>query len=259
MDMDVTFIGNGDSLGTPRVYCDCPVCAEARSTGRNRRYRSSVWLEEEGESPLLLDCGPDWRTQMEALGVRHVPQAIITHAHFDHIGGLVDWADCCRWREEAGLLYAPEEVLGEVRRRFPWLEAQLKMEGNDLGIRYGKWRITPWRVNHGKNGYAYAYRFDNGDSGAAWAYCSDAIALTEAQKAPLAGLKLLVLGTSYAKEPYSFDTRSVYDMEEGLRLAEELAPEAVVFTHLSHDVDAARDYGLPQHVRLAAAGLKLSV
>lgn len=258
--MRITILGQGDSLGTPRIYCDCEVCREARSEGHNRRLRSAAWLETEGEYPLLLDCGPDFRGQMERIGVRKVSQALVTHAHFDHIGGLTEWADACRWQDEVADLYAPQEVLGEIRQRFPWVESRLRLAPNDEGMRYGKWRVTPWKVNHGKNGYAYAYRFDHAEMpGRSWAYCSDAINLSEAEKKPLRGLRLLVLGTSYVVEPYPMETRSVYDMKEGLQLAEEVGAERTVFTHLSHDVDVRNDYRLPPSVALAETGMVLYV
>jgi phosphoribosyl 1,2-cyclic phosphate phosphodiesterase len=257
--MLITFLGNGDSMGTPRVYCSCAICEEARTTGVNRRFRSSLWIESEGQLPLLLDCGPDWRTQLESLGTRQVTQALLTHAHFDHIGGLADWADACRWTEQTGRIYAPNEVLHEIRTRFPWIERQLLMIGNDQSMDYGNWFITPWKVNHGKNGFSYAYHFKNRDNGKMWVYCSDAINLTEKQKAPLIGLALLVLGTSYVEESYPMDTRSVYDMREGLQLAEDVKPDSVIFTHLSHDVDVNKSYGLPTYVQLAAAGMRIEL
>ncbi|MFD0670243.1 MBL fold metallo-hydrolase [Cohnella sp. GCM10027633] len=257
--MRITLLGNGDSMGTPRMYCDCAVCAEARESGANRRYRSSAWLEEAGQPPLLLDCGPDFRLQMESLGVRRVEQAIVTHAHIDHIAGVTDWADGCRWLGERSRMYAPQEVLDLIGARYPWVGNQLEMVANDEGMTYGPWAVRPWKVNHGKNGYAYAYRFDDVAGGRAWAYCSDAIQLTEEQQRPLLGLDLLVLGTSFVLEPYPMETRSVYDMKEGVALAEKLRPGRVVFTHLSHDVDARKRYGLPANVSIAATGMTLEV
>ena len=257
--MRVTILGNGDSMGTPRVYCDCEVCEEARTSGGNRRLRSSAWLEADGQPPLLLDCGPDFRTQMERLGVRRVRQAIVTHAHVDHIAGLTEWMDGCRWLGEKARVHAPREVLDLIWQRYPWIGAHLDPVANDAGMDYGAWRITPWKVNHGKNGYAYAYRFDDRSRGIAWAYCSDAIGLTEEQLAPLAGLELLVLGTSFAVEPYPMETRSVYDMREGLALTERFKPSRALFTHLSHDVDARKDYGLPANVSLAQAGMTIEI
>ncbi|WP_276351394.1 MBL fold metallo-hydrolase [Cohnella caldifontis] len=257
--MDITVLGQGDSMGTPRVYCDCGVCAEARTSGINRRLRSSLWLLEDGEAPLLLDCGPDWREQMERLGVREVTQGLLTHAHFDHIGGVVDWYDACRWLERPAEVYAPREVLEELRVRFPWIGSRLRLNANDDGMAYGKWRIRPWKVNHGKNGFSYAYRFDDPKDGKAWAYCSDAINLSALEKEPLHGLDLLILGTGYVREPFPMETRSLYDMEEGLRLVQEVGAKRVLFTHLSHDVDARLDYALPAHVRLAELGMRIPV
>jgi phosphoribosyl 1,2-cyclic phosphate phosphodiesterase len=257
--MQITFLGQGDSLGTPRVYCDCTVCREARTSVVNRRLRSSLWLQEDNAPPLLLDCGPDWREQMESIGVRNAVMGLLTHAHFDHIGGLVDWADACRWTHCQADVFAPAEVLEEALQRFPWVGSRLRMHANDGGMAYGEWNVTPWKVNHGKNGYAYAYRFDHPKAGKSWAYCSDSINLSAAEKKPLQGLDLLVLGTSYAEEHFPMETRSVYDMKEGLALAEEVGARSVLFTHLSHDIDANRDYGLPPHVRLATTGMNVRI
>ncbi|CAM3867247.1 MBL fold metallo-hydrolase [Cohnella lubricantis] len=226
----------------------------------NVRLRPSVWLEEEGEQPLLIDCGPDWRRQMERLGVRQVKQGLLTHAHYDHIGGLVEWADACRWLDLTAELRAPAEVIPEVLARYPWVGRRLKLSACDEGLRYGGWQVWPWRVNHGKNGYAYAYRFEKQDgSGKAWAYCPDSFDLSEAEKRPLQGLTLLVLGTSFYDEPYPRETRSLYDVREGLQLVEEAGAKAAVFTHQSHDIDLRRDYGLPSSVRFAREGMTVEV
>ncbi|MFC5568441.1 MBL fold metallo-hydrolase, partial [Rubellimicrobium aerolatum] len=141
--------------------------------------------------------------------------------------------------------------------RYPWVGHQLEMIANDEGLDFGPWTIRAWKVNHGKNGHAYAYRFDNRSTGQAWAYCSDAINLTPEQLEPLHGLELLVLGTSFVEEPYPMETRSVYDMREGVSLAEKVRAKSVVFTHLSHDVDVRKAYGLPANVKLAAAGMTI--
>lgn len=247
-------------MGTPRVYCDCAVCEEARRGGANVRRRSSIWLNTAAEAPLLVDCGPDWRQQMERLGVRRVERALLTHAHIDHIGGLAEWADACRWLDATAELHAPAEVLADVGVRYPWIGGRLLQRPLDPagGLSYGGWSIRAWKVNHGKNGYSYAYRFDH-PAGGAFAYCPDSIDLTDDQKRPLHGLSLLLLGTSFYKEPYPAETRSVYDVKEGLLLAEEVGAAAVVFTHLSHDIDARRDYGLPDWASFAREGMTLTV
>jgi len=38
----LVFLGTGDAMGVPRVYCSCETCTEARTSGLNARQRSSV-------------------------------------------------------------------------------------------------------------------------------------------------------------------------------------------------------------------------
>ncbi|MNJ44474.1 Phosphoribosyl 1,2-cyclic phosphodiesterase [compost metagenome] len=253
----LTFWGTGDAMGVPRVYCDCAVCQEARDTGINRRFRSLVAvLGEDGE--FLIDCGPDWRSGMEARGKRFIENILVTHAHFDHIGGLPEWADACRWLGHKGNLYAPREVLDVITSQFPWLKNNLNLYITDTGLKLAGWSITGWKVNHGKNGYSYAYRLEK--QGYSWVYCSDAIDLTQEQKNLLQGLDFLVLGTSFYKEEAPFATRSVYDVVEALQLLDEVTPKSTIFTHQSHDIDLREHITqLPSHVKFAVTNMQVSL
>ncbi|WP_028561149.1 MBL fold metallo-hydrolase [Paenibacillus pinihumi] len=254
----LTFLGTGDAMGVPRTYCDCGVCQEARSRGVNRRLRSSLHVCDKASGDTLIDCGPDFGRQMELAGLRDVNRVLITHAHFDHIGGIVEWADACRWLKKKGQLYAPQIVLDEISGRFPWLNRSLDFHSLDQGFHMGHWKVTSWQVNHGKNGYSFAFRFDHDQTGTAWAYCSDAISLTEEQLQPLYGLELLILGTSFYKEPFPIETRSVYDVTEALELLSVIQPKTSIFTHLSHDLDLSREYELPEEVTFAKTGMTYS-
>jgi phosphoribosyl 1,2-cyclic phosphate phosphodiesterase len=251
----ITFLGTGDSMGVPRVYCSCAICEEARTEGLNKRWRSSILLETSSEaekSLLLVDCGPDWLQQMELMGLKVLEHVLITHAHYDHIAGLPQWADACRWLDRKGHVYAPQEVIVIILKTFSWLQSNLEFHAIDDGFSFSCWQIKPWKVSHGKNGYAYAYRFSNADYH--WVYCPDSINLQGEQKTPLYDLSLLILGTSFYYEPFDFETRSVYDIKEALELIVDTKPKRVYFTHMSHGIEITEPYELPDHVKLATTG-----
>ncbi|WP_028610678.1 MBL fold metallo-hydrolase [Paenibacillus harenae] len=253
------FRGTGDSMGVPRVYCRCEVCEEARTTNTNRRYRSSMQIEDREAGTIWIDCGPDWGKQMEQASLIEIDTMLITHAHFDHIGGLPEWADACRWQKKRGVAYAPSEVIQEISARFPWLANQISFQSFDEAITLGSWRVSSWRVNHGKNGYAYAFLFEHRSNGYKWAYCSDSIGLTEDQQKPLFGLDLLVLGTSFYHEPFAYETRSVYDVTEAVELTAKWGVKRTLLTHLSHDIDQRKHYPLPDTMQFANTGLTLTI
>jgi len=254
---ELIFLGTGDSMGVPRVYCDCDICQEARTTGVNRRYRSSVMLRT-CDGDLLIDCGPDWVAQMEHLGERYIQTALITHAHFDHIAGMPEWTDACRWTGKQGDVYGPPEVLDTICEQFPWLPRQLRFHPITAeGLRFGGWLIEPHIMCHGKNGTSYAYRLSKGDMRVA--YCSDAINLDPDQKRFLMHLDILILGTNFYHEEADFHTRSVYDMVEALELIQEIKPRRVYFTHMGHGVDLQANYELPAHITLARTGMLIEL
>ena len=88
-----------------------------RTEGVNRRLRPSVQLFLNNHAPLWIDCGPDWYVQMEQAKVRFVQHMLITHGHFDHIGGLPQWYDQCRYVDLPAYLYAAAEVLDVIKKR----------------------------------------------------------------------------------------------------------------------------------------------
>lgn len=250
----LTFLGTGDAMGVPRVYCDCRVCQEARTAGVNRRLRSSVSVET-AEGEIWIDCGPDWRAQMERRGSRELSRLLLTHAHFDHMGGLPEWADACRWTRKKGELYGPGEVLETVDSQYPWLKNHLKFHSLAEPFHFGGWAVSFRKMNHGKNGFSYAYRWDK--PGYSWAYCPDSIDLQGEQREFLRSLDLLVLGTSFYREDAAFESRSVYDMVEAIELTADICPASVRFTHMSHGVDIREEYPLPEGFQLAKAGMEV--
>ena len=87
MKTRLTFLGTGTSQGVPMIGCSCEVCRS--SDPRDKRYRASAFVEY-GGLDILVDAGPDFRSQMLRAGIRHLDAILLTHNHKDHTGGLDD-------------------------------------------------------------------------------------------------------------------------------------------------------------------------
>ena len=85
--MKVRILGCGTSTGVPRIGNDWGRCDPAEP--RNRRTRSSILIESDGER-LLVDCGPDLREQLLTADRIDIRQVLVTHDHADHCHGIDD-------------------------------------------------------------------------------------------------------------------------------------------------------------------------
>jgi phosphoribosyl 1,2-cyclic phosphate phosphodiesterase len=85
--LKVTFLGTGTSQGVPVIGCECDVCTSGDK--RNKRLRTSVWIEINGVS-VVIDSGPDFRYQMLRAEVKRLDAIVFTHEHKDHVAGLDD-------------------------------------------------------------------------------------------------------------------------------------------------------------------------
>ena len=90
--MKLTFLGTGTSHGVPVIGCDCAVCKS--SDPRDKRYRSSAYVQFQAEDGsdkyILIDIGPDFRSQALRQDIRQIDAVLLTHAHADHLYGLDD-------------------------------------------------------------------------------------------------------------------------------------------------------------------------
>lgn len=87
--MEITFLGTGTSTGVPEIGCQCEVCTS--SDKRDWRLRTSVLVETDGKR-ILLDCGPDFRWQVIRNKTYRLDAVLISHEHYDHVGGLDAYA-----------------------------------------------------------------------------------------------------------------------------------------------------------------------
>ncbi len=152
--MELTFLGTGAAWGVPEVACDCIICKTMRLK-QEKRTRTSLLLQ--GESTLLIDCGPDAREQLQRHGVSHIDGVFITHEHNDHYIGLDELFVYLRNRPEGTFdpipVFLTEAACRIVRQRFAYLE-DLKVVRFEL-VHPGTWfRINefeglPFQTDHG--------------------------------------------------------------------------------------------------------------
>jgi len=87
--MELRFLGTGTSTGIPVLRCHCKVCTS--TDPRDRRLRASVIVRPAPDCPwILIDCGPDLREQLLREGSPDLCAALLTHSHYDHVGGIDD-------------------------------------------------------------------------------------------------------------------------------------------------------------------------
>ena len=122
----LTFLGTGTSQGIPIIGCRCPVCTSKDS--RDKRFRSSAFVET-GGLKILIDAGPDFRSQMLRADIRHLDAILLTHNHKDHTGGLDDLRSLNYIDRQAAEIYCEEYVLHALEREYPYAFAKEKYPG----------------------------------------------------------------------------------------------------------------------------------
>ncbi|MBP9680504.1 MAG: MBL fold metallo-hydrolase [Bacteriovorax sp.] len=84
----LTALGTGTSTGIPMIGCSCQVCRSIDH--RDKRLRTSIYIETAKGNRILVDTTPDLRTQFLSNKISDIDFAIITHEHADHLHGIDD-------------------------------------------------------------------------------------------------------------------------------------------------------------------------
>ncbi len=115
--MRITLLGTGDAVGTPKIGCHCPSCTDARNGGRSRRYRP-CFLFSDGTVDVLVDTGPDMRSQLLENGIENFDAVVLSHYHRDHSAGLGDF-----WRIKKQMpIYGEQRVLDYVMNEYSFMD-----------------------------------------------------------------------------------------------------------------------------------------
>ena len=250
----LVFLGTGTSQGVPIIGCDCAVCDS--SDARDRRLRTSVALEGL-TTRVVIDTGPDFRTQMLREGFTRLDAIVYTHEHKDHLAGMDDVRPFNYLQNKAMTLHASSRVETALRRDFHYAFEEHRHGGvpnvniapveDEQPFKIGELTWMPIPVTHGKLPI-HGFRVDN------LAYITDASAISERAMSLLQDLEVLVLNALRPQPHYSH-----FSLSEALDVAQTLNANRTYLTHLSHLMGPHLEVGqaLPEGVRLAHDGLVL--
>ncbi len=119
-------MGTGTSQGIPIIGCHCPVCKSADP--RDKRFRSSALAEFRGKT-ILVDAGPDFRSQMLREDIGHLDAVLLTHFHKDHTGGLDDLRSLNYIDRSVIDIYCEKGVEDSLKKEYGYAFATLKYPG----------------------------------------------------------------------------------------------------------------------------------
>ena len=118
MQMKANFLGTGTSQGVPVIGCDCLVCQSTNL--KNHRLRSSLLISI-GNYNILIDIGPDFRTQILKSNFSSIDSVLFTHQHRDHTAGLDDLRPIYYIKKKPIELYAENVVFEAIKNDFQYL------------------------------------------------------------------------------------------------------------------------------------------
>ncbi|NLE31542.1 MAG: MBL fold metallo-hydrolase [Bacteroidales bacterium] len=251
--MKLTFLGTGTSTGVPQLLCHCPVCQS--TDPRDKRLRASILIESD-DTHVLVDCGPDFRQQALRAGFHHLDGVILTHEHYDHVGGLDDLRPYCARQNMP--LYALPRVLTQLKAAMPYSFNDNPYPGvplydvhpvHDEPFNVGNLVVQPLIVKHHRLKVL-------GLRVGPLAYLTDFNAIDPEELAKVEGVKVLVIDALRTAKHLSHN-----NLAEALTLVEAIRPETTWLIHMSHEMGlhAQVDATLPAGVGLSWDGLVVEV
>lgn len=249
--IEVKVLGTGTSRGVPEIGCRCNVCSS--EDPRDDRQRASVLVKTSGLT-LLIDASPDFRRQALDNEITQIDAVLLTHSHFDHVGGLDDLRPFCE--KEDLPIYLRPDVASDLRKRLDYCFRESHYPGipqfrlNEIAnepFRIRGVKITPISVFHAKLPIV-GYRI--GD----FVYITDAKTVPEEEFEKLEGVDTLIVNSLRRTEHFSH-----FSLAESLAFIERVKPRQAYLTHLCHQMGTHEDTEkiLPPNVHIAYDGMEI--
>jgi phosphoribosyl 1,2-cyclic phosphate phosphodiesterase len=238
------------------IGCDCATCHS--SDPRDRRLRPSIFIEGDAGTSLLVDAGPDLRTQALTHRIRRVDAILFTHGHADHILGLDDVRRYNVMQQRPMPCFGDERTIADVRQAFSYAFDPRALKGGGLPqvetfviagpFCVGRQEVVPVPVFHGERPIL-------GIRTGRFAYLTDCSRIPESSWPLLDGLDVVVIDAlRHRPHPTHFT------LSEAIEAAQRIAAPRTYFTHMCHDLPhGATSAALPDGMQLAYDGLVVEV
>lgn len=253
--MKITILGSGTSTGVPQVGCECAVCTS--NDLHDKRLRCSSLIEI-GDVRILVDCGSDFREQMMNLPFLPIDAVILTHEHYDHVGGLDDLRPFCKFNPIP--IYADNHTCEALYRRMPYcFEKEHRYPGvPDISLHeiqpfhsffVKDVEILPFTIIHGKMPIL-GYRIGR------LGYITDMLMMPDVSYDVLKGLDVLIIN-ALRIEPH----RTHQCLSEAIVAAKRISASETYFIHMSHQIGLHEEISksLPLHYYFAYDGLQITL
>lgn len=203
-----------------------------------------------GDKKLIIDAGPDFRTQMLRAGVKDVTALLLTHEHKDHIGGLDDIRALTGSKMARSDIYCNQRTKDVISKDYDYAFAAFRYPGvPEMNIHVideepfwiGEIKIEPITVMHYKLPVT-AFRIDN------FAYITDANFISEASMKKLEGVEYMVIN-ALRKEVHL----SHFTLDQAIDVVKTLHVKQAYITHIGHQMGLHEEVSreLPENIQLA--------
>jgi phosphoribosyl 1,2-cyclic phosphate phosphodiesterase len=236
------------------IACGCEVCKS--SNDKDKRLRSSI-LVQSATTTIVVDTGPDFRTQMLSTGLKELNAVVFTHPHKDHVAGLDDVKAFNFFMKKPMQLYANSLTEEALRREFYYAFSATKYPGiPELNINpistepfiIGDIPVIPILTWHLKMP-VLGFRFGK------FTYITDANRIDDEEKEKIKGSEVIVLNALRKQTHIAHFT-----LGEAIEMVHELKTPTAYFTHISHQLGLHDEVEseLPDGIHLAYDGLELN-
>lgn len=251
--MEIEFLGTGTSTGIPQIGCNCSVCQSTDS--KDKRLRTSAIFRTQGID-ILIDCGPDFRTQMLRASSQKIDALLLTHSHYDHVGGVDDLRPYCS--ENPFPIYCQQDVMIDLRSRVPYCFKKHPYPGvpsfdltevRDIPFYINGIKIEPIPIVH-FHLPILGYIIEN------TAYITDAKSISQSAINRLKGISCLIINALRIDSHISH-----LSLSESLDIIDQIKPDKAYLIHMSHDMGYHNEISkqLPPNVEFAYDKLIINV